>query len=60
MNRWERCGTRAEIHWVGIWGRGPVAQTCIAVTMFFVGIALFFDALLLLPYSIFNALREKK
>lgn len=60
MSRWARCGERAFEYWLGVWGRGVIAQTCTSVTMFFVGIAFFIDALLLIPYSVFNAIREKK
>lgn len=60
MSRWSRCGERAKTYWTGIWGNTPGAECCTAITMIFVAVILFFDAILLFPYSVFNALREKK
>ena len=60
MNRWERCSHRAEDYWFNVFGRGPVAHTCITVTMVFVGVAFVFDTFLLMPFAIHHSLREKK
>lgn len=60
MSRWSRCGDRAKTYWTSIWGNTLSAECCTTVTMFFVAVILLFDAILLIPYSVFNALRERK
>jgi hypothetical protein len=59
MSRWKRCGERAFSHWATLWGPGVVAETLTAITMFFVAIILLADAMLVMPFSIYNAIREK-